>query len=161
MRALIYPGSFDPFTNGHLDIAGRAAKLCDVLYVVVLQNSQKEPAFTMEQRIDMASRCLSDVENVVIEGWNGLLVDYMQEKKALAVVRGLRSESDFRYEAEMAAANKLLYSDYEAVLLPSRSDLAYTSSSIVREVAQYGGNITGMVPEAIADQVVRVMQARE
>lgn len=109
----------------------------------------------------MASRCLSDVENVVIEGWNGLLVDYMQEKKALAVVRGLRSESDFRYEAEMAAANKLLYSDYEAVLLPSRSDLAYTSSSIVREVAQYGGNITGMVPEAIVDQVVRVMQARE
>lgn len=161
MRAIVYPGSFDPFTNGHVDIVRRAAKLCDVLYVVVLQNAGKRPAFTEEQRMQMAKLSLQDLDNVVIEGWDGLLVDYVQEKKAMAVVRGLRSESDFRYEAEMAAANKLLYEDYEVILMPSRTDLAFTSSSIVREVAHYGGNIGGMVPEVIVDQILEVMTASE
>lgn len=153
MRSIVYPGSFDPFTNGHLDIARRAAKLCDRLYVVVMQNQQKRPAFTLKQRIQMAETCLADIDNVVVEGSNRLLVDYVRERQASAVVRGLRSESDFRYEAEMAAANKILYPDYEVILLPSRSDLAFTSSSIVREVLHYGGDISGMVPAAIKEQV--------
>ena len=153
MRVIVYPGSFDPFTNGHLDIARRAARLCDVLYVVIMQNAQKRPAFTLKQRIHLAELSLKDVDNVVVEGWDGLLVDFMRDKQAETVVRGLRSESDFRYEAEMAAANKLLYPEYEAILMSCRSDLAFTSSSIVREVAHYGGDISGMVPDSIAELV--------
>lgn len=103
----------------------------------------------------MAEACLGTLANVKVESFDGLLVDYVQEKQASAVVRGLRSESDFRYELEMATANKLLYNDYESILLPSSFDLAFTSSSIVREVASYGGDISRMVPEAILEQVTK------
>lgn len=161
MNIMVYPGSFDPFTNGHLDIARRAAQLCDRLYVVVMHNAQKNPSFTAQERIEMAKLCLADQPNILIEGDDGLLVDFVKRKGASAVVRGLRSESDFRYEAEMAAANKLLYEDYEAILMPCRIDLAFTSSSIVREVAHYGGDITGMVPAVIKDRVMaRLNQKR-
>ncbi len=153
MSVMIYPGTFDPFTNGHLDIAKRAAKLCSTLYVAILPNLQKRTYFSMEERIKMAEDCLKDIPNVVIESFDGLLVDYVQAKQAVAVVRGLRSESDFRYELEMATANKLLYEDYESILLPSSFDLAFTSSSIVREVASFGGDISRMVPAGILEFV--------
>ncbi len=155
MSILIYPGTFDPFTNGHLDIATRASRLCDTLYVAILPNLHKQTIFSIEERISMAEACLGTLANVKVESFDGLLVDYVQEKQASAVVRGLRSESDFRYELEMATANKLLYNDYESILLPSSFDLAFTSSSIVREVASYGGDISRMVPEAILEQVTK------
>ncbi len=162
MRVFVYPGTFDPFTNGHLDIVRRAAKLCSHLYVAILPNVNKNTVFTIEERVVMAKRCLSDLANVSVESFDGLLVDYVREKEAAAVVRGLRSESDFRYELEMATANKLLYSDYESILLPSSFDLAFTSSSIVREVAQFGGDISKMVPKEILETVsLRLAGSRE
>lgn len=154
MSVMIYPGTFDPFTNGHLDIARRASKLCTTLYLAILPNVHKQTHFTIDERIEMAKACLANLDNVVVESFDGLLVDYVQKTGAVAVVRGLRSESDFRYELEIATANKLLYSEYESILLPSSIDLAFTSSTIVREVASYGGDISRMVPAEILDRVM-------
>jgi pantetheine-phosphate adenylyltransferase len=150
---MIYPGTFDPLTNGHVDIARRAARLCDRLVVAVLQNSRKKTVFSVDQRVEMAQLALKDLSHVLVMHYDGLLVDFYRSYNACAVIRGLRSESDFRFEAEMAAANKLLYQHYETCLLPCRIDLAFTSSSIVREVASYGGDISGMVPPVILERV--------
>lgn len=158
MRIMIYPGSFDPMTNGHADIARRAARLCDHLIVAILTNSSKKTSFPVEDRLEMARLALKDLPNVSVEHFSGLLVDLYRSKRASAVIRGLRSESDFRFEAEMAAANKLLHADYETCLLPCRIDLAFTSSSIVREVASYGGDISGMVPAIILDKINQQMR---
>lgn len=158
MTVFIYPGSFDPMTNGHVDIARRAARLCDQLIVAVLTNSSKKAAFSTDDRLAMAHKALRNIPNIRIERFDGLLVDFYRQNQARAVVRGLRSESDFRFEAEIAAANKLLLPDYETCLLPCRIDLAFTSSSIVREVASYGGDISGMVPASIRDQIMQRLQ---
>jgi len=157
---MIFPGSFDPFSLGHVDIARRAARLCDRLLVAVMNNRAKNPIFTVEERVFMAGACLKDIPGIEVLSYDGLLVDLFREKGACAVIRGLRSESDFRNEAEMAAANRLLLRDFETILLPCRSDLAYTSSSIIREVAYYGGDISGMVSPAISDYVNKRMQER-
>lgn len=161
MTIFIYPGSFDPFTNGHYDIARRAAGLCDQLIVAVLTNSRKNSHFTAEERVAMARIALKDIPNVAVESFAGLLVDFFSQKKARAVVRGLRSESDFRFEAELAAANKLLLPTYETCLLPCRIDLAFNSSSIVREVATYGGDISNMVPPALVAMIVERLRKTE
>ncbi|NLN45303.1 MAG: pantetheine-phosphate adenylyltransferase [Clostridiaceae bacterium] len=165
MRTFIYPGSFDPFTKGHADIARRAALLCDRLIVAVMTNKSKSPAFSTEDRVWMATECLKNVPGVSVSAFGGLLVNFYKENGATAVVRGLRSESDFRFEAELAAANKLLYPSFEMLLLPCRSDLTFTSSSIVREVATYGGDITNMVPDEIrsfvAEHLRRTVEGEE
>ena len=153
MRTLIYPGTFDPLTNGHVDIARRAAKLCDRLIVAVLMNSAKKPAFSVEERLRMVKTALKGQPTIEVVSFEGLLVDFYREAQACGVVRGLRSESDFRFEAEMAAANRLLNAAFETILLPCRIDLAFTSSSIVREVASYGGDISGMVPPEIVSMI--------
>ncbi len=153
VRTMIYPGTFDPLTNGHLDIARRAVRLCDRLVVAVLINSAKQTAFSAAERADMVQIALQDLPAVHVVRFDGLLVDLYRREGACAVVRGLRSESDFRFEAEMAAANKLLLPAYETCLLPCRIDLAFTSSSIVREVASFGGDISGMVPAAIIGRI--------
>jgi pantetheine-phosphate adenylyltransferase len=160
MRVLIYPGTFDPFTNGHVDIARRAARLCDLLVVAILTNSSKQPYFSVPDRVRMANLSLQGIPNIEVESFGGLLVDLYRQKKAMAVVRGLRSESDFRFEAEIAAANKLLLPDYETCLLPCRIDLAFTSASIVREVASYGGNISGMVPAPVVEMIMQKMEKK-
>jgi pantetheine-phosphate adenylyltransferase len=152
---MIYPGTFDPLTNGHVDIARRATGLCDRLIVAILTNSNKSAAFTLPERLEMAQIVLADLPGVEVASFNGLLVDFYRQQGACAVVRGLRSESDFRFEAELAAANKLLLPEYETCLLPCRIDLAFTSSSIVREVASFGGNIAGMVPAVIIERIRR------
>jgi len=161
LRILIYPGTFDPFTKGHIDIARRAASICDKLYIAILTNSSKNTTFSVEERVEMANKSLNGIENVEVEAFDGLLVDYFKLKGACAVVRGLRSESDFRYEAEIAAANKLLYPGFESVLLPCRMDLAFTSSTIVKEVASYGGNISGMVGDDIVDMITRRLAGKK
>ncbi|MHB8962445.1 MAG: pantetheine-phosphate adenylyltransferase [Saccharofermentanales bacterium] len=153
MKTFIYPGTFDPFTNGHTDIARRAVVICDKLYVAILTNNTKKTYFTVEERINMARISLKGIPNIEIESFDGLLVDYFKMRGACAVVRGLRSESDFRYEAELTAANKLLLPKFEAVLLPCRMDLAFTSSTIVREVASYGGDVSGMVSKGIVQLI--------
>lgn len=153
MHTWVYPGTFDPFTNGHLDIARRAARLADRLIVLVMTNAQKHPVFSVAERCALVRQCLAGEPSIEVATYDGLLVDFMRQAGACACVRGLRSESDFRFEAELAAANRILYPGFESVLLPCRPDLAFTSSSIVREVAAYQGEIRGMVPEAIVDQV--------
>lgn len=158
MRTFIYPGTFDPFTKGHEDIVRRAVKLCDKLIVAVLWNKSKHSAFTAEERVDMIQRCISDLEGVEVLSSDKLLVEFMKEQNATAIVRGLRSESDFRYELEIATTNKLLYKDYETILFPSRSDMFFTSSSVVKEVASFGGNISDMVPEQIHEQIIKRLQ---
>lgn len=160
MKTMIFPGSFDPFSLGHVDIARRAARLCDRLLVAVMNNRAKNPIFTTEERVYMAQACLKDMTGIEVLSYDRLLVDLFREKNACAVIRGLRSESDFRNEAEMAAANRLLLPEFETILLPCRSDLAYTSSSIIREVAYYGGDISGMVSPAISEYVNKRIQER-
>ena len=153
MTSLLFPGSFDPFTRGHRDIARRAAKICDKLYVVVMNNSKKNYLFSLDERVDMAKAVLAEYGNIEVLGSEGLLVDIFKDLGCNAVVRGIRSESDFRFEAEMALANRMLYSDYDVTLLPCRDDLSLISSSIVKEVGSYGGDISQMVPAQIVDMV--------
>ncbi|MBR4494540.1 MAG: pantetheine-phosphate adenylyltransferase [Saccharofermentans sp.] len=153
MTSLLFPGSFDPFTRGHRDIARRAAKICDKLYVVVMNNSKKDYLFSLDERVDMAKAVLAEYGNIEVLGSDGLLVDIFKDLGCNAVVRGIRSESDFRFEAEMALANRMLYSDYDVTLLPCRDDLSLISSSIVKEVGSYGGDISQMVPAQIVDMV--------
>ena len=148
MKTFIFPGSFDPFSLGHIDIAKRASRLCDKLVVAVMINRAKKSMFTVEERVEMAKICLRDIPNIEVISRESLLVDVYRELGASAVVRGLRSESDFRYEAEMNAANTLMFPEYQVIFLPCRADLAFTSSSIIKEVAYYGGDISRMcVPE--------------
>ena len=158
MRTYIFPGSFDPFTLGHLDIAKRAAKICDKLVVAVMNNSAKKAMFSVEERIEMIRICLKDVPNVEVVARDNLMVEVYQEFGASAVVRGLRSESDFRYESEMNAANTLMYPEYQVIFLPCRAELTFTSSSIIKEVANYGGDISRMVVPAVEDMVHRKVQ---
>lgn len=153
MVTLLFPGSFDPFTRGHRDIARRAAKICDKLYVAVMNNSAKNNLFTLDERVDMAKTVLQDYPNIEVIGSDGLLVDIFKDLGCNAVVRGIRSETDFRFEAEMALANKLLYPNYDVTLLPCRDDLSLISSSIVKEVGFLGGDISGMVPGQIVELV--------
>lgn len=127
----------------------RAALLCDTLHVVILINPSKQAAFSVDERIEMTKLCVQKWSNIKVTAYQGLLVDYMRKNNLHVVVRGLRSESDFRFETELAATNSLMYEGYETVLLPCKTDFSFTSSSIVREVASYGGDISKMVPEEI------------
>ena len=160
MKTFVFPGSFDPFSLGHLDIAKRATKLCDRLVVAVMNNSVKHPTFTSQERKMMAEKCLEGTPGIEVITHDSLLVDLFVKGDAAAGVRGLRSESDFRNEAEMAAANKLLLPEYDVILLPCSADLAFTSSTIIKEVAFYGGNISRMVSPSIVDFVATTISER-
>ena len=153
MKILLFPGSFDPFTRGHRDIARRAAKVCDKLYVAVMENKAKDALFSIEEREQLVRLSLANYDNIEVISSSGLLVDLYRQLGCCAVVRGIRSESDFRYEAELALANRLLCPDYDCLLLPCRDDMSLISSSIVKEVGHYGGDISKMVPAEIYDIV--------
>ncbi|MBP5261308.1 MAG: pantetheine-phosphate adenylyltransferase [Clostridiales bacterium] len=153
MKILLFPGSFDPFTRGHRDIARRAAKVCDKLYVAVMENKAKDSMFTIDEREELARLSLAKYDNIEVISSSGLLVDLYKQLGCCAVVRGIRSESDFRYEAELALANRLLCPEYDCLLLPCRDDMSLISSSIVKEVGHYGGDISKMVPSEIYDIV--------
>lgn len=161
MKTYIFPGSFDPFSLGHLDIAKRAARLCDRLVVAVMNNRTKKMVFSSEERVRMAEICLKDIPGIEVMAYDSLLVDLYRKIGASAVVRGLRSESDFRNEAEMAAANKLLLPEYDVILLPCSADMAFTSSSIIKEVAYFGGDISRMISPEIADSVKAKISERK
>lgn len=161
---MLFPGTFDPFTRGHRDIARRASRLCDKLVIAVMENANKNPMFTPDERVDLIERSIAgeDLQNVEVMHWDGLLVELYRQLECCACVRGIRSESDFRYEAELALANRLLYPDYDAILLPCRDDLSLISSSIVKEVGYYGGDISKMVPAEIIDTVnAKLMKGRQ
>ena len=152
MNIAIVPGSFDPITNGHIDIIKRTAALFDVVYVSILSNSTKSPLFSVEERIDLIKRTTKGLDNVKVDSFTGLLVDYARERNAKFIVKGLRAVSDFEYEFQMSLTNKQLAPEIETFFITTNTKYAYLSSSIVKEVAKYGGDLTGMVPpETIQD----------
>lgn len=153
MRIFVYPGSFDPVTNGHLDIIDRAAKICDKLIVALLNNRSKTPVFTMEERISFLEETLKDRPNIEVIPFSGLLVDFMREQKATTVIKGLRAVSDFEYEFQMALLNKNLNPEIETLFMMTNINYSYLSSSAVRELASYGGNIKDLVPDIIVERI--------
>lgn len=146
MRVGVYPGSFDPVTLGHLDIVARAARLFDVLYVAVLANSQKSPLFTAAERVEMLQEATAHHGNVRCETFNGLVVEYAGVRRASAIVRGLRAVSDFEYEFRFTSMNRHLRPDIEILYMMTATEFSFVSSSIVKEVAALGGDVTAWVP---------------
>lgn len=153
MKIGIYPGSFDPITLGHLDIIERSSKLVDHLIIGVLVNSSKSPLFTDQERVDLIHKATSHLSNIEIQSYHGLLVDYAKERQADVIIRGLRAVTDFEYELQLAQTNKKLYPGVETIFLATNVNFAYLSSSVVREIAKYGGDIKQFVPESIVQSV--------
>ena len=149
MKIAICPGSFDPVTLGHMDIIMRARKVFDKVVVAVLINPEKHTSFTVEERIDLLRRATSGLDNVEIDGFRGLLADYARMRGATAIVKGLRAVSDFEYEFQMALTNKKLNPDLETIFLTTDSEHMFLSSSIVKQIASFGGDISNFVPPCI------------
>ena len=150
MITAIYPGSFDPVTNGHLDVAGRALKLFDRLIIAVAHNPEKHGLFTPQERVELIRRSVDSSANIEIVAFDGLLVDFAAKCGATAIVRGLRAVTDFEYEFQMALMNKTLSPDLETVFLASREAYTYLSSRVIKEVARLGGDVSRMIPPAVA-----------
>lgn len=155
MKTAIYPGSFDPVTCGHMDIISRASKLFDKLIVLVSTNPSKSSCFTVEERVDFLKRVTNNIPNVEIDSFDGLLIDYFRQKNADVIVKGLRAMSDFEYEFQMALANKKLNPDVDTVFLMTGQKYLFLSSTIVRDIARHGGDITGFVPEEIREDIMK------
>ncbi len=151
MRIAVCPGSFDPVTLGHMDIINRASTLFDKVIVLVSVNASKKYSFTAEERVELLKKVTGNLSNVTVESDSGLLADYLKKKNATAIVKGLRAVTDFEYEFQMALTNKKLYPEAETVFLITKSENMYLSSSIVKEIASYGGDIKDFVPEPILD----------
>ncbi len=148
-KIAIYPGSFDPLTNGHIDIIERALDIFDTVIVAVLHNPNKKSLFTMEERVEMINQSFNGQDNVLVDSFGGLLVDYAKMKKAVAIIRGMRALSDFESEFQMALMNRKLNKEVQSVFLMTGFRWIFTSSSIIKEAAQFGGEISDMVPEAV------------
>ena len=153
MKRAIYPGSFDPVTNGHVDIILRSAKIVDKLIVGVLNNSAKKSLFSVEERVSMLKELTKDLPNVEVTSFDGLLVDYMREIDASIIVRGLRAVTDFEYELQIAQTNHIENTDIETIFLTTNLQYSYLSSTIVKEFASYGGDISKFVPEQFVDRI--------
>ncbi|MCI9446248.1 MAG: pantetheine-phosphate adenylyltransferase [Lachnospiraceae bacterium] len=153
MKRAIYPGSFDPVTFGHIDMIERSAKIVDELVVAVLNNSAKNPLFSVEERVSMLKDIASHVPNVKIQFFDGLLIDYAKKIGATIIIRGLRAVTDFEYELQIAQTNRIVSSEIDTVFLTTSLEYAYLSSTIVKEVASYGGDISHFVPEQLIPQI--------
>ncbi|MCQ2464537.1 MAG: pantetheine-phosphate adenylyltransferase [Oscillospiraceae bacterium] len=152
-RIAVCPGSFDPVTYGHIDIFNRASTLFDKVIILVSTNLSKQPLFTPTERIQMIMDVTSGMDNVVIDILDGLLADYVRDVGACAIVKGLRAVSDFEYEFQMALANKKLYPDAETVFLTTSTENMYLSSSVVKQIAAFGGDISSFVPDEIRERI--------
>lgn len=148
-RLAVVPGSFDPITNGHLDIITRAAKVFDRVNVVIMNNSSKNSLFTVEERLALIEKVTADFPNVKAESSPGLMIDYAERVGAVAVVRGLRAVTDFEYEMQITSMNRVLDENIETFFIMTKNQYSFLSSSIVKEVAKYGGNISELVPKAV------------
>jgi pantetheine-phosphate adenylyltransferase len=152
----LYPGSFDPVTNGHLDIAKRAFNICDELHVAVVANPSKNALFSVEERVELLKKTTRNLPKVVISSFNGLLVDYARQIKANIIFRGLRAVSDFEYEFQMALINRSLYPEIEVVFLVPNEKFIFLSSSSIKEVAKLGGNVKNFVPAVVGKALRRL-----
>ena len=160
MRRAVCPGSFDPVTNGHIDIVGRAAALFDEVVVAVGVNTSKNRLFTAEERVEMLREVSADLPNVSVQTFSGLIVDFCRDIGAVAIVKGLRGAGDYEYELPMAQMNSHL-TDVETVFLPGAVGNAFVSSSLIKEVAALGGDVRGLVPASVHEQLVRRLAERE
>jgi len=156
----VYPGSFDPVTNGHLDIIERASKIFDKLIVAVLVNPNKTPVFDIEERVELLKETTEHLPNVEVKAFKGLLIDFMKRENAKVIVKGLRAVSDFEYEFQMALLNKKLEPSIETIFMMTNSKYSYLSSSMVKEVARFGGCIEDLVPEKIAKKVMKKLNKK-
>ena len=154
----IYPGTFDPVTNGHLDLIARGSKIFDELVVAILRNPEKDPLFTLEERIEMLERMTANFDNVRIDTFDGLLVDYANKQHATAVLRGIRAVSDYEYELQMALMNRKLNPKIETIFMMPAEAYSYLSSRLVREIGQFGGSVHGLVPELVEERLCHKIQ---
>lgn len=159
MYTAIYPGSFDPVTKGHLDIIARAAKVTDTLIVAVLNNGAKNSLFSVEERVKMLEEETAHLPNVTVQSFNGLLVDFAKECNANMIIRGLRAITDFEYELQMAQTNRILNHNVDTFFLTADLEYAYLSSSTVKEVARFGGDLSAFVTPNVAKQVMKKINA--
>ncbi len=158
MKIAVYPGSFDPVTNGHLDIIERSSKIFDKVIVGVLSNNSKIPIFSVAERVEMLNEVTKNYENVEVDSFSGLLVNYLQNKNAKIIIKGLRAVSDFEYEFQMALMNKKLNPEIETLFMTTSSRYSYLSSSVVKEVAKLGGCLKELVPDEIITEVIKKLR---
>ena len=156
---MVYPGTFDPITNGHIDLVERAARLFDQVVVAIAESQKKQPLFDLEERVALSQQSLHHLDNVKVAGFSGLLTDFVSEQGSNCVLRGLRAVADFEYEFQLANMNRAIKPDFESVFLTPAEDLAYISSSLVREIASMGGNISPFVAEPVAMALQRKFPA--
>ncbi len=160
MRTVIYPGSFDPLTNGHLDVIQRATKLFDRVIVAVAQNDSKNPLFTLAERLEMVAHCVRHLPNVEADTFDGLLVNYAEKRSAQAIIRGLRAVSDFEFEFQLALMNRKLNERVETIFMMPKDTYTFLSSRIVKEIARLGGDVGAFVPLRVQEALTaRVMES--
>ena len=153
MRVAVYPGSFDPLTNGHVDIISRGARLFDRIIVAILVNAEKSPLFTIDERVEITRAVFRDQPNVEVDTFDGLLVDYVAKRGAQVIVRGLRAVSDFEFEFQMALMNRRLNAKIETVFMMPAEQYTYISSRLIKEVFALGGRVHGLVPELVEERL--------
>jgi pantetheine-phosphate adenylyltransferase len=149
----IYPGSFDPLTNGHLDLISRGSKIFEELIVAILRNPEKNPLFTVAERLEMLEEATADLKNVRVQTFEGLLVDYAEQVNARIILRGIRAISDYEYELQMALMNRKLSPEIETVFMMPAEAYSYVSSRLVKEIVQLGGSVEGLIPELVAERL--------
>ena len=154
-RIVIYPGTFDPITNGHVDLVERAARLFDRVVVAIAHSEKKTPLFSLEERVELCSAVLANIDNVEVKGFSNLLTDFAKSEGARCVLRGLRAVADFEYEFQLANMNRAMYPEFESVFLTPAEHLSYISSSLVREIAALNGDISPFGPPVVAEALGR------
>ncbi len=161
MRTVIYPGSFDPLTNGHLDVIQRAAKLFDRVIVAVATNESKSPLFTLEERLELVSKSVREIPNVEADSFDGLLVNYVEKRSAQAIIRGLRAVSDFEFEFQLALMNRKLNERVETIFMMPKDTYTFLSSRMVKEIAKLGGDVACFVPVPVRKALLTKLAAQE
>jgi pantetheine-phosphate adenylyltransferase len=154
MKRGIYPGTFDPITNGHLDLVQRGLRIFEEIIIAVAPSPKKQPLFTLEERLELIKEAVKDYENVRVEAFNGLLVDYVKARRGVAIIRGLRAVSDFEYELQIALMNRRLDMEIETVFMMPSEEYSFLTSTIVKEVASFGGSVRGLVPGAVEKTLI-------